>query len=180
MNCDEDLARQLAGGSHEAMERLIDDYGERLRRLIGQLTAWGPDVDDLLQETLLRIWRRSSTYRGEAAFEKWLVSIAFRVCQDHRRSTGRMLRHLHNFWKTSTNEKHRTAETLQDATESGRWQRIQQALQRLSASDRELLVMTHIEHWSHTELAAHLGVSMKTLHVRLHRARQRLKQQIEP
>ncbi len=31
------------------MEHLIARYGERLRKTIGQLTAWGPDVDDLLQ-----------------------------------------------------------------------------------------------------------------------------------
>ncbi len=39
--------------------------------------------------------------------------------------------------------------------------------------------MIHIEHWSHEELAKHLGVSVDTLHVRLHRAKSRLKKWVE-
>ncbi len=86
MGCDAGLAQQLASGNPAAMEHLIARYGERLRRTIGQLTAWGPDVDDLLQETLIRAWKHSASYRSDGSLEKWLISIAFRVCRDHHRA----------------------------------------------------------------------------------------------
>ncbi len=100
MGCDAWLAQRLASGDPTAMELLISRYGERLRRTIGQLTAWGPDVDDLLQETLIRAWKHAASFRSDGTFEKWLISIAFRVCRDHHRGIRRMMTRLQQFGVT--------------------------------------------------------------------------------
>ncbi len=90
-----------------------------------------------------------------------------------------MLLHLQNFWMNASAEsKSRTNQSTKGA-ESEQWDRMQMAMQKLSPSDREILVMIHLEHWTHEELAQHLRLSMETLHVRLHRAKGRLKKWIE-
>ncbi len=160
------------------MELLTQKYGERLRRVIGQLTAWHADVDDLLQDTLMRVWKYSPTYRGEGAFDKWLVSIAYRICRDHQRSLRRRMRNWLRFLDGRSKQNVRLFSDEDTVRESDAWDEIQRAMQELSASDRELLVMFHLESWQHEELAAYLNISTDTLHVRLHRARSRLKQRI--
>ena len=49
------------------------------------------------------------------------------------------------------------------------------ALAKLSPSDRLLLVLYYLEEMSGDEVASSMGVKLETLHVRLHRARQKLK-----
>ncbi len=179
MGCDAWLAQQLASGDPTAMELLISRYGERLRRTIGQLTAWGPDVDDLLQETLIRAWRHASSFRSDGTFEKWLISIAFRVCRDHQRGIRRMMTRLQQFWSHASGGLQNGSNRCIEGDASDRWDQVQSAMQKLAAGDREILVMIHMEHWSHEELAMQLGVSVDTLHVRLHRAKSRLKKWVE-
>ncbi len=52
---------------------------------------------------------------------------------------------------------------------------MQRAMSLLTHSDRELLVLYHLEQQSLDAIEELLGVKVETLHVRLHRARQRLK-----
>lgn len=172
MDSDTKLIKQLAVGCPQAMEELIDRYGERLRRTIGQLTAWSPDVDDLLQETLVRAWKNASTLRDEGLLEKWLISIAFRVCRDHQRGLRRFLVRLNRFWT----ERHLLNNTPVPIVETDKWEHLQHAMAKLSPDDRHLLVMKYLEAWSSEELADQLGVTTQTLHVRLHRAKNRLRQ----
>jgi RNA polymerase sigma-70 factor (ECF subfamily) len=56
---------------------------------------------------------------------------------------------------------------------------VRTALERLARRDREILMLKYSEDWSYKELAEHLGISQTALQARLHRARQRLREQIE-
>lgn len=176
MDGDAELVQQLAAGCPQAMERLIDLYGERLRRTIGHLTAWCSDVDDLLQETLVRAWKHAKDYRADGLLEKWLVSIAFRVCCDHQRGLRRVLDRLNRIW---TDGRHQTSSTAQ-FVETEQWDDLQLAMQRLAPADRQLLVMKYLEEWSFEELAAQFDLSIEALHVRLHRAKSRLRKLVKP
>jgi RNA polymerase sigma-70 factor, ECF subfamily len=174
-----ELLRRLASGDPQALGEVIEAYGERVRRLIGQLTAWSPDVDDLFQETMIRVWRKAPQFRHESTVETWLVSIAFRVCFDHRRGVSRYWKHLTRFWERSQNENSNNGHPRISQVDCHDWDKIQLGMQHLSNTDRELLVMVHIEGWALDELANHLNIKTDTLHVKLHRARTRLKRLIE-
>jgi RNA polymerase sigma-70 factor, ECF subfamily len=80
-----EAAPQLAaarGGDHAAFEALVEPYRRELLvhcyRFFGSLE----DGEDMLQETLLRAWRRLDTYEGRASFRAWLYKIATNVCLD--------------------------------------------------------------------------------------------------
>lgn len=178
------LVQRMRKRDPASMELLIDRYGLRLRRLVGKLTAWSHDGDDILQEALWKAWSRIDRFRGDGPLEKWLVSIVFRTCRDHQRSVqrrwNRWLRFLERL--PSSHASQPVAETpepppLDDMAPENRerWIRVQSAMQELKDEDRELLVMIHLEHWSHDELAKQMNLSKDRLHVKLHRARMRLK-----
>jgi RNA polymerase sigma-70 factor (ECF subfamily) len=69
-------------GDHRAFEQLVDPYRRELLvhcyRFFGSLE----DGEDMLQETLLRAWRRLESYEGRASFRAWLYKIATNVCLD--------------------------------------------------------------------------------------------------
>jgi RNA polymerase sigma-70 factor, ECF subfamily len=178
---DSELVHRLVQRHTDAMDDLIDRHATRLRQTIGRLLAWSSDVDDVLQEVLVLAWRRIDTFRGTGSLEDWLVSMAFHRCRDHQRSLRRRWAHWLHYADRSSAPSNPSPSThhLNLPTETAAWQQLQHAMQQLSASDRELLVMLYLEAWSHQQLADHLGISIATLQVRLHRARSRLKHHIE-
>lgn len=124
MDGDAKLIQQFAVGCPRALERVIELHGERLRRTIGQLTAWSPDVDDLLQETLVRAWKGAKSYREDGPLDKWLVSIAFRVCRDHQRGLQRIFEKLNRLWS----DRQQQMSAAFSPSESEKWDHVQQAV----------------------------------------------------
>lgn len=178
------LVQRMRQRDPASMELLIDRYGIRLRRLVGKLTAWSHDGDDILQEALWKAWNHIGRFRGDGPLEKWLVSIVFRTCRDHQRSVQRRWNHWLNFLEQlPSGHANQPVEVSSETYELDhmapenreQWIQVQSAMQRLTDEDRGLLVMIHLEHWSHDELANQMNLSKDRLHVKLHRARMRLK-----
>lgn len=168
-----ELIRGLVEGESAAMAEFVARYGPMLRRLIGRLCAWSADVDDLMQEVLLRAWERAGSYRG-GSLAAWLRAIAIHRCRNHFRGLGAWRRLLERFRGHVQSESGRPSD---DPREQSDW--IRQALQRLSAADRTILVLHYLEELPLEELAETLNARAGTLAVRLHRARERLKRLLD-
>src|SRR5262245_43028385 len=70
------------------MRELYDGHHRRLYAMALRLTGSVSDAEDVLQETFLRAWRFSDSYRGEAAVGTWLYRIAVNVSRDVARRRG--------------------------------------------------------------------------------------------
>ncbi len=69
-------------GDQDAFQRLTDPYRRELLvhcyRLLGSLE----DAEDILQETMLRAWRRLASFEGRASIRAWLYKIATNASLD--------------------------------------------------------------------------------------------------
>lgn len=166
---DLDLMQRVKNNQPEAIEELIEQHGCHLQGLIASLSGWSSIKDDLMQETLLKAWNSASTYRGNAPLRHWLTQIAVRVCRNNQRGYRRWMMHLKLFWEQQT-EQPCDAPTSVTADDE-----MQRAMSQLAYSDRELLVLYYYEDQSMSDIATQLDVKESTLHVRLHRSRERLK-----
>ncbi|HMP75260.1 MAG TPA: RNA polymerase sigma factor [Kiritimatiellia bacterium] len=143
------------------------------------------DAQDLVQETLIRAYRKWDQFEGRADPTTWLYRIASRVClRMRRRRAGQPAR------IESLDEDPAFAEkTMVDLDALARRQeaergeseallRMQDAIAALPAEFRVVLVLKEIAGLSVEDAAAALGLKPQTVKTRLHRARMRLRRAI--
>jgi RNA polymerase sigma factor (sigma-70 family) len=84
---DPDLATVVAAqrGEREALDALAAGYLPLVYNIVGRAMNGHPDVDDVVQETMLRAVRGVGDLRDPAAFRSWLVAIAIRQVRDSYR-----------------------------------------------------------------------------------------------
>jgi RNA polymerase sigma-70 factor (ECF subfamily) len=125
------------------------------------------EAEDIAQDALLRAWRRRSTLRDSERRNQWLATIvrneAFR---QHARSRPDPTATI-ELQEGVEDEAVLAAVELAD---------LHAALDVLSDRDRRLLEMRYEEDLTQATIASRLGIPEGTVKVRLHRARNRLRQ----
>jgi RNA polymerase sigma factor (sigma-70 family) len=76
------IALGLCQGDVIVLEALVEQYQYRLVRYLIYLLGRRDGVDDLVQETWLRVLERGSSYDGHSRFEPWLFRVARNIALD--------------------------------------------------------------------------------------------------
>ena len=160
------LVESCLGGSEGDFAELIELTEPVVRRLLGRLTPGLDDVDDLVQETYLRAWRKLGQFRGESRFTTWLYRIAVNVTHNWRRGRKPTL--------TLTEGHERSLPAPIDLGDEVLLRAYAKALDRLPRVLRETFVLHEAEGMSYQEVAEALGCPIGTVMSRLHRARSRI------
>ncbi len=167
------LASPLAT-RHDALETLVREHHAAVTRLAYRLLGWRGDVEDLVHDVFLTAFKKLDRFRNESSTWTWLAAITINRCRSHRR------RELLRFrWLQSRSPSRDAASDLSRVEQDETGQRVRDAVAKLSPRDRELIVLHYLEELSVPEIRKILGASDKTIHVRLHRARKRLKGLLE-
>jgi RNA polymerase sigma-70 factor (ECF subfamily) len=81
MATDEELLGRVAAGDEPALAALLQRYERPLSRFLHRHTG-GRDVDDLFQESWLRVVRHAQRFDVRQRFSTWLFQIAVNLCRD--------------------------------------------------------------------------------------------------
>ena len=160
-------------------DRMYAENADRMYRFAQRLCGEAEDARDLVQETFLNAYRGLPDFRGEAQLSTWLYRIASRVCLAmRRRRKGEPERELslEEFIPTSDGELRLQipADGLspEQALENKQLRRaLRQAIQKLPAKYRVVLVLRDMEELSAKEVGAVVGINERAVKSRLHRAR---------
>jgi RNA polymerase sigma-70 factor (ECF subfamily) len=153
----------------------VDDFGTRvsaviprLRRYARALTGDTLAADDLVQDTLERALTKRHLWRDGSDLRAWMFTIMHNVFVNQRRSRRPdMMVALED----GAHEVAAHAGTV-DMLQVGE---IDDAIRRLPAEQREVLLLVALEQLSYEETAQALGIPIGTVMSRLHRARERVR-----
>ena len=169
-----ELIARLQQKDEQAFQMLIDSHGHAIRRLVNRLTAFDSESEDVLQQVWLVVWRKAKSFRHECSFRTWITRIAIRQARNHHRALTRWWNRAERFWARGSHcSLFESAFSLED---DPRWNAIQRAMAKLNFADREILVLIYLQEQSIAELVVSMQTKPNTLEVRLHRAKQKLKQ----
>src|ERR1051325_5154416 len=85
---DADLIAAWRSGDESAAAELVRRHATAVARFLGAAGA-GDDVEDLVQETFFRAFRKIESYRGGASFRTWVIAIGSNALKDSRRRLRR-------------------------------------------------------------------------------------------
>jgi len=137
-------------------------------------------VEEVMQEVALAAVRQAAPIADTTKIAPWLYQLTVRHVLQFRRKMGRRRKLTENYAQREqpTELDVRNVDPLNFLLASERQQLTRQALGRLPEQDAEILLLKYTENWSYHQLAEHLGISHSAVESRLHRARQRLRQEL--
>ena len=170
-----ELVRQCLDGKQGACASLVHDYAQMVGAVIWRATGDHASVEDLAQETFLRVFRGLRYFDGRAKLSTWIYTIAHRVAVDHLRQghTRRDPVELPDRLVAPERDPETTAahEEL-DAIVRG-------ALNALPEKYRIPLVYAAIDGLDYQTIGAMLKVKPGTVKTLVFRARQLLRERVE-
>ncbi|MBL8753759.1 MAG: sigma-70 family RNA polymerase sigma factor [Planctomycetes bacterium] len=164
------LLRAAARQEPGAVEALVARHGDRVCGFLTRIVHDAAWAEDLTQETLLRALREAADYDARWSLRTWLFRIGRNLALDLlRREQSLRARSRAVGFVGSAPPAVVTAEHQEFQ------QALEQALQQLPEGFRSVFVLGCGENLSYEEIAAVLGISVKTVSSRLHRARLQLR-----
>ena len=158
----------------------LAQHGRWLRTVVrARLQEW-QGVDEVLQEVSQAAVAQRAPLADPAKVAPWLYRLAVRHVLLYRRKMGRQRKLVDRFARETrpTEFDRRHIDPLEWLLADERGRLVRTALARLAARDAEMLMLKYSENWSYHEIAAHLGISHSAVETRLHRARQRLRDEL--
>ena len=176
---DADLLERLAVGDQRALSVVFDRHARAVTRYAWAIAASRMDVEEIVQDTFVTMWRKSSEITiAEASLLPWLLV----TCRNLGRNAARKAaRHqADELDETSTNRNradavrdHHDAESARDDL---RW--VLDEIERLEPTDRRVCELCLIDGMPYAEAATQLGLSVGAVKQRVSRSRARLKKAV--
>lgn len=168
------LVAAYRAGDERAAAELVGRHAGAIGRFLYASGAGHSDVEDLVQETLFRAFRRVDTWRGEASFRSWLFTIAGNLLRDeYRKQKGRQLISIED--RDLPDRADPESEVLAGEAE----RRVRDGLSTLPRLQREVFLLRAQEGKEYEDIAAALGTTPGAARVHYHHAVKRLKELVK-
>ena len=172
-----DLVKRCLTGDQDACSRLVAGYARMVGTVIWRATGDQNAVDDLAQETFLRVFRALPYFDARAKLSTWIYTIAHRVSIDHLRKSGRWREESlltdEDSWTVAVAATPEAVVARQELD-----QLVRNGLARIPEKYRIPLVYAAIDGLDYPTIAAMLGVPIGTVKTLVFRGKRMLKEEI--
>ena len=170
------LIERIRAGDQDAFAELVRRHQKQICVILARYERDLHRVEDLAQDTFLKVWIRLDQYRSSAPFQHWISRIAVNVALDHIRRVTRRIK------ETGFDDLGETPFDWLRSDQSDREQEKKESrellshlLDQLTVEDRRLITMQSIEGRSVSEICEITGGTAVSVRVRAFRARARLR-----
>jgi RNA polymerase sigma factor (sigma-70 family) len=169
--CDEThLMSLVARGDRRAFESLYRLYHRRLARFLSNLLRKAELVEEVVNDTLLAVWRRPDSFSGKSKLSTWIFAIAYRKALRARSRFDEPLE--------ESDAESRASEEAGPEQRLGRGQTheaLRVAIASLSADHRAVVHLTYFQELGYKEIAEIMDCPVDTVKTRMFYARRHLK-----
>lgn len=174
MDPDLELIARAKEGDTAAFRQLFVRHQAKVARIVYRMIGPSPDVEDVVQDVFLNVYRSLPSFRGDSKFSTWLYRLATNVTRMHLRR-GRSRPRFADVEVPETPRNGKGPVTPdQEVERAERVRALYRLLDRLSEKKREVLVLHDLEGVPAKEIAETLEIPVLTVRTRLFYARKEL------
>jgi RNA polymerase sigma factor (sigma-70 family) len=161
------IDRILAGNQH-AYGELVDRYKSYAFTLAHKILESRPEAEEAAQDAFIKAFHHLKNFKRDAKFSTWLYRIVFNTAVSYKRKRKGHFQSIEN----TIIEYAQEAEGMLEKSDKTKY--LGQAMQRLNEADQLAITLFYLQEFSLEEIAGITGMQSNTVKVRIHRARQRL------
>lgn len=174
MDPDAALIARAQRGDTAAFRQLFLRHREQVSRIVFRMIGPSADVEDVVQEVFLNVYRSLPSFRGDAKFSTWLYRLATNVTRMHLRR-GRSRPRFADVEVPEAPRESRPPDGPDEQIERAeRVRALYRLLEGLSEKKREVLILHDLEGVPAKEIAELSGIPVLTVRTRLFYARKEL------
>ncbi|PYQ34679.1 MAG: RNA polymerase subunit sigma-24 [Acidobacteria bacterium] len=179
---------RLRAGEPDAFEQLVRNYTPPLLRVARRLLGNDDEARDALQDAFISVFRSIRNFEAGSRLSTWLhrvvVNAALMKLRTRRRHPEEEIEKYLPLFQEDGHQIVPSVEWMESAETALQRKEMRQlvrtAIDRLPDTYRTVLLLRDIEEMSTAETAEILGISTTAAKLRLHRARQALRTQLDP
>ena len=176
---DEELMAQFQDGNESAYLQIVGRFKDRLFNFIYRFVGDADQADDLVQDTLIKVYTHRHSYREIARFSTWIYTIAGNLARTElrkrkRRATFSMstLGIGEKDYEIPSEDESPTKHLEEAQTE----QDIRRALAQLPLNFRTVIILRDVQELSYEEISKIMKIPLGTVKSRVNRARLRMQE----
>ena len=178
---DEELISRFQKGDERAYVELVNRYKDRLLNFVFQFLGDIEQAEDVVQDTMLRLYEKKHYYKEIAKFSTWLYTIARNLANTElRKKKRRKTTYLSQLSK----ERQFEIPAVQDDVDQSLQNefindRIQSAINNLPEHSKVVIILRDIQELSYEEISNIVEVPLGTIKSRINRARIQLQAELQ-
>ncbi len=177
-----EIIKRILGGEKELYEILVRRNNQKLYRVIRSYLIDEAEIEDTMQNSYLKAYANLHQYRSDASFSTWLTRIGINDALARVKQKGKHVRindesHIDDNTILQMSDKNEL--NPQDRMIKGESkQLLENAIDQLDAKYRTVYILKEVEEMTHAEIAAILDLTVPNVKVRLHRAKEMLRERL--
>lgn len=175
---DEQLIHQFQEGNHDAYVEIVARYKDRLTNFVYRYVGSYDECDDIVQDTLIKVYVSKHLYKEIAKFSTWIYTIAINLAKTRVIKKNRYkILSLSSAYEDEDKDFDIPDEDYspeKDTDAKFQDQYIQKAMNSIPENYRKLVILRDVEDFSYEEISEMTGLPMGTVKSRINRGREKL------
>jgi RNA polymerase sigma factor (sigma-70 family) len=175
---DNEIISSVLRGDRQVFAELVNRYRHLVLTIALRYTNNREDAEEIAQDVFVKAYRSLADFRHDSKFSTWLYAITTNTCITFLRKRKIITHSLDNekiFELVNTTD----VINRREAEHQSRAGLINRAIGLLNADDATIITLFYKGEQSLEEIGKIMGITSNTAKVKLHRARQRLKEKLE-
>lgn len=167
------LIDRILGGERELYAKLVNEYKSYAYTIALKILENRPEAEEAAQDAFIKAFHYLKGFNRQAKFSTWLYRIVFNTAISYKRKNRQQFQSIEN----SIVEYSVTADNQLEKDDKQIF--VGQAMNKLNEADKLAIQLYYIKEFTLEEVAEMMGQNENTIKVRIHRARQRLADELK-
>jgi RNA polymerase sigma factor (sigma-70 family) len=176
---DTEIISRVLRGEKALFAELVKKYQNFVFTIAGRYASNREDAEEIAQDVFIKAYKSLADFRGDAKFSTWLYTITSTTCISFLRKKKLAVHSLDQDDVFELADAQDSSFRANQVEQKSRTSMVNQAIQLLSPDDAKVITLFYKGEQSLEEIGLIMGIDPNTVKVKLHRARQRLRNKME-